>query len=497
MKKKILLAAAFLLILMGCSPIINSENKIEDGNYSCNVTLEGGSGKATVDSPADVVVEDGDIFVTLVWSSSHYDYMLVDDVKYENEAAEGENSTFTIPVPAFDEAYTVIGDTTAMSTPHEIEYELTVYSPGTSETDESTDETTEYDISSSVSLDGLTYVDSLELDYATQFTVDYYQDEAGNLYNYIVIGNDDTKQEFLQLQDQDSKSDLDTINVESTYLVSTSVMDLVVSIDALDNIKFSGTDKDDWSIDEACDALENGDMAYAGKYSAPDYELLLSKGCTFAIENTMIYHNPEVMEKLQSLDIDVMVERSSYESSPLGRLEWIKLYGVLYDRLDEAEEIFDKQVQRAETISNMESTGKTVAVFSIASNGAVTVRKPGDYITTMIDMAGGVYVPENLGEESDTALSTMNITMEDFYLGAGDADVLIYNGTIEGDVASIDELVAKSSMLAEFDAVKNGNVYCLSEDFFQQSTHVADLIEDVHNILTGDNSLNYLYEIED
>ena len=85
MKKKILLAAAFLLILMGCSSIINSENKIEDGNYSCNVTLEGGSGKATVDSPADVVVEDGEILVTLVWSSTHYDYMLVDDVKYENE----------------------------------------------------------------------------------------------------------------------------------------------------------------------------------------------------------------------------------------------------------------------------------------------------------------------------------------------------------------------------------------------------------------------------
>ena len=79
-----------------------------------------------------------------------------------------------------------------------------------------------------------------------------------------------------------------------------------------------------------------GNLIYAGKYSAPDYELLLSGGCTFAIENTMITHNPEVKEKLEELGIKVMIERSSYEKHPLGRLEWIKLFGVLFGREQQA-----------------------------------------------------------------------------------------------------------------------------------------------------------------
>jgi len=212
----------------------------------------------------------------------------------------------------------------------------------------------------------------------------------------------------------------------------------------------------------------------------------------------MIYHVPEVYEKLQSLGITVMVEMSSYEKNPLGRLEWIKLYGVLYGKLDTANEIFNDQVERVNTISEYENTDKTVAVFSITPNGTVNVRVPGDYISTMIEIAGGNYVPENLGTEDGSKMSTLSITMEDFYMAASDADILIYNGTIQGDVLNIDELTDKAALLSEFKAIREGNIYCLSEDYFQQTTHVADFIEDVHSILTLDAaSLNYLYKLED
>ena len=97
---------------------------LPDGEYQARVTLAGGSGKATVESPAKILSKDGKCHVVLVWSSKNYDYMIVDGEKYLNEAAEGENSVFTIPVPAFGEEFTVIGDTVAMSTPHEIEYTL-------------------------------------------------------------------------------------------------------------------------------------------------------------------------------------------------------------------------------------------------------------------------------------------------------------------------------------------------------------------------------------
>lgn len=95
-----------------------------DGTYTCDVTLEGGSGRAAVDSPAALTVADGKMTATIVWSSPNYDYMLVDGEKYLPTNTEG-NSTFEIPVAALDTALDVTADTVAMSTPHEIEYTLT------------------------------------------------------------------------------------------------------------------------------------------------------------------------------------------------------------------------------------------------------------------------------------------------------------------------------------------------------------------------------------
>ena len=96
---------------------------LEDGDYTTEVTLEGGSGRATVDSPAAITIKDGEATATIVWSSPNYDYMLVDGEKYEPVNTEG-NSTFEIPVDGFDYPMEVVGDTVAMSEPHEIEYTL-------------------------------------------------------------------------------------------------------------------------------------------------------------------------------------------------------------------------------------------------------------------------------------------------------------------------------------------------------------------------------------
>ena len=100
------------------------EEALADGAYTCDVTLEGGSGRATVESPAALTVADGRMTATIVWSSPNYDYMLVDGEKYLPTNTEG-NSTFEIPVTALDTPLDVVGDTVAMSTPHEIEYTLT------------------------------------------------------------------------------------------------------------------------------------------------------------------------------------------------------------------------------------------------------------------------------------------------------------------------------------------------------------------------------------
>ena len=212
----------------------------------------------------------------------------------------------------------------------------------------------------------------------------------------------------------------------------------------------------------------------------------------------MIYHNPEVKEQLERLGIPVLVERSSYEIHPLGRMEWIKLYGILLGKQEEAESYFERQIERLDPILEQENTGKTVAFFSITSNGSVTVRKSGDYIAKAIELAGGVYVPEGLAE-NESALSTINIQMETFYQEARDADVLVYNSAIEADLDTLEQLVSKSAPLADFKAVQSGNVWCTGKSMFQESQAVGDIIQDIHGILAeeppADGELTYLHRL--
>ena len=110
------------------------DTSLEDGEYTANVKLEGGSGRASVDSDAKIKVTDGQAYATIVWSSSHYDYMLVDGEKYEPVNEDG-NSVFEIPVDGFDYPMEVVADTVAMSTPHEIEYTLQFDSASIKEAD--------------------------------------------------------------------------------------------------------------------------------------------------------------------------------------------------------------------------------------------------------------------------------------------------------------------------------------------------------------------------
>ena len=233
----------------------------------------------------------------------------------------------------------------------------------------------------------LTVTGSYPLQYAQQFTID--ECEGG----YYLITIDGTRY-LVVPEGENAPAELDadiTVlqqPIESIYLVSSSAMDPIISIDGLDTVALSGTQADNWYLDAAKTAMENGQIAYAGKYSAPDYEAILAANCGLAIENTMIYHTPEVKEQLEKFGVPVLVERSSYESGPLARMEWVKLYGVLLGKTDEAEQVFDDAVQRIAPLENESATGKTVAFFSITSNNLATVRKGGDYVAKMIEMAG-------------------------------------------------------------------------------------------------------------
>ena len=319
---------------------------------------------------------------------------------------------------------------------------------------------------------------NMELVYADQFSVDYY----GDTCELITI--EGTGRYLVVEEGYDAPSGLpDDVTVirkplKNVYLAASSAMDFMDALGTVPCVTMTSTKEEDWSIDSAAWALGSGDMTYVGKYSAPDYEALLMEECSLAI----------------------MVEHSSYESHPIGRTEWIRLYGLLFDREDEAESFFNEQKEIAEDviseITDAQDT-KTVAFFYITSAGLANVRKSGDYVAEMIRLAGGSYVPELPGMESENALSTMNMQMEDFYAGCVDADILIYNSTIDGEIGTVEDLLQKSPLFADFKAVKCGNVWCTEQDMFQHTTSSAEMIREIRLVIKGEagDDLTYLHKV--
>ena len=350
--------------------------------------------------------------------------------------------------------------------------------------------------SQAVRYEELLFENVMPLSYATGFSVSY--SEEG--YKLLTIGEDQT---YLVVgEDMPVPEEVpDTVTVlqqplDQIYLVSTGAMDHFIELNALDSIILSSQKADAWYLPEAKQAMEEGKIAYAGKYSAPDYETVLGSGCNLVIENAMIYHAPEVLEKLRSLGLPVLVELSSYESHPLGRMEWIKLFSALVNKEEEAAAYYDSMLAALEPVMNQEPTGKTVSFFYITTSGGINVRRPSDYVSCAIGLAGC----ENVSfseDQADVGTSTMTIQMEAFYQGVQDADILIYNSIVDGELDSLSALLEKMPTLADTKAVKEGNVWCLSKNFYQETMSLGDLILDVNAVATGSGGqLRYLKHLQ-
>lgn len=339
-------------------------------------------------------------------------------------------------------------------------------------------------------------VKHMKLKYAKQFSVYYYKD------GYKLIRLHDGSKFLVVPEGKDAPNGIDKkISVlrqpiNRIYLAATASMCLFDRLGSIDNIKYSGAEHDDWYIENARKAMEEGRISFVGKYNQPDYEALASGKCDVAIESTMINHVPAVKKKLEEFDIPVFTDQSSLENHPLGRTEWIKVYGAMLNKEPEAEKIFDEQVKVLEGIDN-KKTNKTVAFFTILPSGQVMVRKSGDYVSKMINIAGGKYVFRNIGDHKKVR-ATVTIDMEDFYKQAKSADILIYNNTIGGTITSISQLEQMNPLMKEFKAVKNGNVWYTGQNLYQETTGFGQMISDMHKVFVDGNvdsdSLTYLHK---
>ena len=347
---------------------------------------------------------------------------------------------------------------------------------------------------------------SMQLDYAVQFSVDYYEDDiafitVGDGLEYWLVPDGTEMPVWLDDEALEGRTVIRT-PARAVYMAASSGMDLIDAIGGLGSVRMTSTKASDWTIPGIRELVASDDILYIGKYSAPDYETLVEEETGLAVESTMIYHSPQIKEAIEELGVPVLVERSSYENDPLGRLEWIKLYGLLLGKEDEAAEFFAEAAGKVSSVDTaaIEVTPE-VAFFSVNSGGAAVVRKPGDYVTRMIEMAGGAYVLDGteISPDDDNALSTMNMQMEAFYDKAVDSDIIIYNSAIESDLESISDLVALSPRFEDFRAVRTGNVWCTNKSMFQKTTAAADMILEMNKIFAGaksDEGMEYFHKLD-
>ncbi len=541
-----LLLFIWIIAAAGCAGQKTEQTVNSEESQYCwaSVILEGGSGKASVESPCLVLKRAGELLAVITWSSSHYDFMIVEGEKIFPVNTEG-NSSFevplksvarlsdtsqTAPLPA-DCEMQVQADTTAMSTPHLVDYTLSFRffetreeaestgetreeadSTGEAQQEEDTDATQEEAVSTSdireaPELTGLQYLSQDENEYAQCFAI--YRYENG----YAVLAVDDGRRylivpEGAQIPGKTAE-DLIILRqpLDHIYLAASAVMCQFDEIGAVDNVILSGLEKDGWYIEAAREAMEKGTLEYGGKYSAPDYERIVAAGVNLAVESTMIHHTPKVQEKLEKLGIPVMIDRSSYESEPLGRAEWVKVYGLVTGHEEEAARAFEEQKSYVEALrgkteanaanisgSDNATQQKTVAIFSINSTRQVVTRGAGDYFGKMVEIAGAT-----LSTPATAAgRATQTVSMESFYAAAEQADILIYNASIEDAPENLQQMCAKDGILTQFRAVREGNVWCMRSSLYQNASRTGTIIRDLHAIVAGeaDDETEFFYKLK-
>ena len=596
-------------------------SEIPNGSYWIRVSMTGGSGRASISSPTGFYVKDGQATADIHWSSASYDYMKLDGVRYNAFTDTAGHSAMTIPVSTLDTAIPVLADTTAMSKPYEIEYQLsfdgsallpmadasmaeahplpsdevnramqsattqvadaeTSGSAGGSgnRTTASAETSTKtagasgmvgessVQWSAAPEIEGLTFISSEKNDVAEYFRLSVYEDAsgakyqlletAGGLHRYLIVPADaqvsDRKSDHFTARaseansaNKEKKGDALELTVlqqplTTTYVAASAVMAPLCDLGAVSQIRFSGLREEGWYVDEARTAMEKGSMLFAGKYSEPDYETLLREGCDLALESTMIYRSPEVIEKLSALGIPVYIDYSSYEPHVLGRLEWIRVYGALFGHEEKAQQWYaserdriraiqkdaetssgeasrsGKSTEKSETKTSRNSKNEassigsssgsagtdttadlrpTVVYFYVNSSGQIQVRQPHDYIPELLELAGARYLAPDMKGLSGSRKSNITVSLEDFYSSCRDANYLIYSATLDRPLSSIQELLGKNALFADFKAVKEGHVYTTDKDFYQLSDRMADFAEDVHRMLQGQDDMHFLKKV--
>ncbi len=352
----------------------------------------------------------------------------------------------------------------------------------------------------------LVYAETVELEYAKNFAIFNLEDDFSLLATY-----DDTLSLYERIlvvpQGKEAPANLPdgvyTVSKgsENIMLSSAPMMSLTNALGKVDSVKLSTTTT--WYIDEVNEALDAGKIVDVGKYTAPDYELIVANMPEIAMFSTMISSKPEVFEQLTALGLEFFNDQSTNEATPLGRTEWLKFLGVIYDEYDLACELFDKQVKivkdaeaKLEGVSDADK--KSVLFLYVTSKGNINLRHQDDYLSNAIAAAGGNGI---FTTEGQAGSSSITVTPELFYTLAVDADVIIYNYSLGGKPKCAQDIIDSRDLeiLKDFKAYQTGDIWATSQDFYQVTDTIGQMIGDINTAIYDENAgdeLTYLNRLK-
>lgn len=353
----------------------------------------------------------------------------------------------------------------------------------------------------------LTSTGKEENTFAELFSIEHLKDENEKAYSKIEVFDKEKKLDtswLLLPEGVDKVSGAPAgVNImtfrdrQNIMVSSASTMALINAMDALSKVPMTTADTT-WRIQEIKDAIDKGTVKEVGKYSKPDYEQIISIGAekhvTFAVFSTMLDSVPDVYDQLtKTCNLRIMRDQSSYESHPLGRTEWIKIYGEIFDMRDKSDAVFNGQVEILnETTSKInvpEAERKTVLIFyTTSTKDTFYVRNAADYVTELVNLGGGKQVAEiGPGKSGNTKM-----TQESFIEKCSQADYVLYNWTSGASGVKDDSLqglidARLGDWFKDFKAYKEGNVWRTSNDFYQKMDKMGEMVADIYKMLYGEN----------
>lgn len=345
----------------------------------------------------------------------------------------------------------------------------------------------------------LVFDHSLELKYSERFGIDYYQggykiinanDGEGNATQIVIVP------EGMSVPTEGIAEDAIILcqPIDGMMSASAPTVALLNAMGALDKVTFTTSAENTWYIDDVKQAMADGKLQFVGDSTAPDYEMITASNVNFAVYTRML--TDDVKAQLNNVGVNVLCDYSSIETEPMARVEWAYLYGALFNLEDEAKKLVEEQEAAMNSVNTDSTTKKKVAVFYITSSGKLYARNADDYMAMMVEYAGGEYALSDVGVGET---GTINMEMEAFYEKANDADYIIYVWSMGGKPENLADFLANSELLKDFKAVKEGNVWCTTPDYFQATDAIGDMVADINVVLQGDatdEDVTYLFQLK-